>query len=564
MTGTTREPGGKTARIGMAAPLRYPVFRRIWLASMLSNLGLLIQGVGAAWAMVQLTDRADMVALVQTALLIPIMLLSLAAGALADMFDRRKVGIAALSLSLTGATALSVLAFADLLTPHILLVFCFMIGTGMALFGPAWQSSVAEQVPGDTLPQAVALNSISYNIARSFGPAIGGVIVAAAGAVAAFVTNAVLYLPLLIVLVLWRREVAPSRLPPERIGRAVQVGGRFIIHSPAIRTALWRTLAVGVTGGAASALMPLIAHDLLNGTAETFGLILGAFGIGAVIGAVGVSTVREKIGTENAVTTCVLVMGAAIALVSQSKWLFVTIPLLVVAGAAWMISVTLFNINIQLSSPRWVAGRVLATFQAAIAGGVAVGSFIWGTVADWTSVSESLLISAFALAATAGLRVWLRLPEASTGDNSPVRLGEVDVALALTGRSGPIVVEIGYEVDPDEAREFYRVMQEVQRLRARNGGYDWSLSRDIADPRQWVERFHCPTWHDYLRLRDRNTAAEIATIDAAFAFHRGSEKPTIRRWLERPFGSVRWRADTRDAGLDGVLPVTTGPGAGTG
>lgn len=547
-------------KIAMTAPLRIPVFRRIWLASMLSNLGLLIQGVGAAWAMVQLTDRADMVALVQTALLIPIMFLSLAAGAIADMFDRRKVGIAALSLSLVSATALSVLAFADLLSPPVLLVFCFSIGTGMALFGPAWQASVAEQVPGDTLPQAVALNSISYNVARSFGPAIGGVIVAAAGAVAAFTINAILYLPLLAVLFLWKRERTPSRLPPERIGRAVQSGVRFIVHSPAIRVVLWRTLALGVTGGAASALMPLIAHDILQGTAETFGLILGAFGIGAIVGALLVSRVRDGLGTENAVTGCALVMAAAIAVVAISTHVALTIAMLVIAGAVWMIAVTLFNINIQLSAPRWVAGRVLAMFQAAIAGGVAVGSFIWGIVAQWSSVSEALLISAAAVAATALLRAGWRLPDATSDDNSPIALGDVDVALNLTGRSGPIVVEISYAIDPVEAREFYRAMQEVQRLRGRNGAYDWSLARDVSAPSQWRERFHCPTWHDYLRLRDRNTAAEMALIDAAIAFHRGAEKPAVRRWLERPFGSVRWRDDTRDSGLNGVLPINSSTG----
>jgi len=182
---TTDKPAKRSllAADGVAAPLRHAVFRRIWLASLLSNLGLMINGVGAAWAMTQMTSSADMVALVQTALMLPIMLLSLAAGAIADMYDRRIVGLAALSLGLVGAVTLSVLAHFDAITPNSLLLFCFMIGSGMALFGPAWQASVSEQVPAETLPAAVALNGISYNIARSFGPALGGIIVAAAGAV---------------------------------------------------------------------------------------------------------------------------------------------------------------------------------------------------------------------------------------------------------------------------------------------------------------------------------------------------------------------------------------------
>ncbi|MGC2813237.1 MAG: MFS transporter, partial [Bradyrhizobium sp.] len=181
---------------GLRAPLRHPVFRRIWFASLLSNLGLLIQGVGAAWAMTQMATSADDVALVQTALMLPVMLISMPAGAIADMYDRRIVALVSLSISLSGATALSLLAGFHLITPHILLAFCFVVGSGMALFGPAWQSSVSEQVPSETLPAAVALNGISYNIARSFGPAIGGIVVATAGAVAAFAANAFLYIPL--------------------------------------------------------------------------------------------------------------------------------------------------------------------------------------------------------------------------------------------------------------------------------------------------------------------------------------------------------------------------------
>src|ERR1700744_3809663 len=202
---------------GIAAPLRQTVFRRIWSASLLFNFGLLIQAVGAAWAMTQMASSADKVALVQTALMLPVMLIAMPAGAIADMHDRRVVAMISLSIALCGATALTLLDWFGLTTPNSLLMLCFIVGSGMALFGPAWQSSVSAQVPSETLPSAVALNGISYNIARSFGPAIGGIIVAAAGAVAAFALNAVLYLPLFTVLFLWKRTMAPSRLPRERL-----------------------------------------------------------------------------------------------------------------------------------------------------------------------------------------------------------------------------------------------------------------------------------------------------------------------------------------------------------
>src|SRR5882757_5094269 len=315
----TDQPKPRTfAADSVAAPLRHAVFRRIWLASLLSNLGLLVQGVGAAWAMTQMTSSADKVALVQTALMLPVMLISMPAGAIADMYDRRIVALVSLSIALCGATALAALAWLGLVTPPLLLAFCFVVGSGMALFGPAWQSSVSEQVPSETLPTAVALNGISFNIARSFGPAIGGIVVATAGAVAAFAANAVLYIPLFVVMFLWRRTTAPSRLPREQLNRAIVSGVRYIRHSPPIRIVLARTLITGIAGGSVSALMPLVARDLLHGGAQTYGIMLGAFGMGAVIGALNISEVRKRLTGEAAVRACALSMAGAIASVALS------------------------------------------------------------------------------------------------------------------------------------------------------------------------------------------------------------------------------------------------------
>ncbi|MET0181934.1 MAG: MFS transporter, partial [Caulobacterales bacterium] len=258
------------------APLKHGVFRRIWLASLASNFGWLIQSVGAAWAMTELSGSPDMVALVQTAAFMPSMLMSLASGAIADMYDRRIIGIIALSINVTAAAALTVLTFLGILTPSLLLIFCFIIGAGGALFGPSWQASVSEQVPKDLLPQAISLNSISFNIARSFGPAIGGALVAAAGAVAAFLVNTLFYLPMITVLFLWKRKQETPRLPPESLGRAMISGVRYVMHSPAIRTVIFRTFLLGMIGGAVSALMPLVARDLVGGGPLTFGVLLGS------------------------------------------------------------------------------------------------------------------------------------------------------------------------------------------------------------------------------------------------------------------------------------------------
>ena len=550
----------KFAADSVAAPLRHPVFRRIWLASLVSNLGLLIQGVGAAWAMTQMTSAADKVALVQTALMLPIMLISMPAGAIADMYDRRIVALVSLSIALSGATALTVMAWLNLVTPEILLIFCFVVGSGNALFGPAWQSSVSEQVPAETLPSAVALNGISYNIARSFGPAIGGIIVATAGAVAAFAANAIFYIPLLVVLFLWRRVSEPSRLPRERLNRAMVSGVRYIANSPSIRIVLARTLVTGVIGGSVMALMPLVARDLLHGGAQTYGIMLGAFGMGAVIGALNIAELRKRLSGEAAIRACTLSMAGAIAAVALSREPVLTAAALVLAGGVWMAAVALFNIGVQLSAPRWVAGRSLAAFQASIAGGIAIGSWGWGRLTDAAGVETALLVSAALMCASPLLGLWLGMPRVGARNEDAEVLADPEVRLSLTGRSGPLVVEIEYRVDQENARAFHNVMQEVQLSRQRNGAYGWSIARDIADPELWTERYHCPTWLDYLRQRNRSTQSERALHQRAIDFHLGPDPVRVRRMLERPFGSVRWKEDTPDRAASEVLPVATAAG----
>lgn len=523
----------------ITAPLHYPTFRRIWLASLFTNLGILIQGVGAAWAMTQMTPSADQVALVQTALMLPVMLIAIPAGAIADMHDRRIVGLIALSIELCGATTLTVLAWLGLTTPNLLLALCFAVGSGMALMGPAWQSSVSEQVPSEALPAAVALNGISYNIARSVGPAVGGLVVAAAGAVAAFALNALLYLPLMLALFLWKRNIESSRLPPERLNRAIVTGVRYIINSPAIKIVLVRSMVTGVIGGAIIALMPLVARDLLHGGAQTYGIMLSAFGLGAVIGALNITEVRKRMSGEAAIRACALSMGGAVAAVALSREPVLTAVALVLAGAVWMMTWVLFSIGVQLSAPRWVAGRSLAAYQAASSGGIAVGSWGWGHLTDAAGVETALLISAALMLISPLLGLWIRMPRISARAEEVEILEDPKVRLPLTGRSGPLVVEIEYRVAQENAHAFHNVIQDVQLFRQRNGAYGWSIARDIADPELWTERYHCPTWLDYLRQRNRSTQSERALDRQAMNFHIGAEPVRVRRMLERPFGSVR-------------------------
>jgi MFS family permease len=539
-----------TERTGAFAPLRVPVFRRIWLASLFTNFGQLILGVGAAWEMTRLTDDPSMIALVQTALMIPMMLVALPAGAIADMFDRRKIAVTGLAFASLMGAVLTALAFSGLTTPWVLLAFCVLIGAGVALYAPSWQASITEQVSERLLPAAIGLGSISYNVARSFGHALGGLIVVAFGAKAAFGLTAVFYIPLVIAFLLWKRTRTIPRLPPERFDRAMVAGGRYALHSPPIRTVLTRALLFGLTSAAYIALGPLIAKDMLQGTAATYGIMLGATGVGAVMGALMISDLRERLSVETAVRIFTLATALGIVVIGLSHNLILTCAGYFVIGLSNMTTVSLLNVGVQLSSPRWVTARSLSLYTSALTGGIAVGSWVWGEATAAFGLSSALLLSALAVLVASLVGFLLPLQDDRLVDTESVGIAhEVEVAMALTMRSGPISVEIEYDVDPDQARAFWTEAQRLRRIRKRNGGFDWSIARDIANPSLWVERYHCPTWGDYLRMRDRYTKADLELQARVDSFVRSGRGMRVRRFLDRPYGSVRWKADSPDPGI---------------
>ncbi len=546
-------PGGW----GAFEPLRERTFRMIWSASLLSNFGQLIQGVGAAWEMTRLTSSAGMVALVQTALMVPLMLVAVPAGAIADMFDRRRIAMLGLTFATLCAATLTSLAALGLTSPWVLLSFCSLIGAGVALYGPAWQSSVVEQVQPEQLPAAVALGSVSYNIARSFGPAVGGLIVVTAGATVAFAVNAVFYLPLLTAFFFWRRKHIALRLPPERIDRAIVSGVRYAIHSPPIRIVLIRAFVFGLAAASTSALTPLVARNLLKGTASTYGLLLGCTGVGAVVGALLVSEARERLKAEHAVRLCAIVGGLMVVVIGLSRSVLLSGAAMLVSGVAYMLLIALLNVGVQLSAPRWVTARAISLFQSSLTGGIAFGAWMWGRVAVEWGVAGALIASGVTLILTPLIGLILPMPRVSHTEVEMVEMAnEPELALAITARSGPIAIEIDYQVDPAAARQFYDVMLKVQSTRLRNGGFDWSISRDIADLALWTERFHCPTWGDYLRQRSRFTKSDRELQVLADSFHTAGSASRVRRRLERPFGSVRWRAETPDPHRDSISIYT--------
>jgi MFS family permease len=506
----------------------------VWLANLVSNFGGLIQSVGAAWLMTSLTGSAGLVALVQASISLPIMLFSLAAGAIADNYDKRTVMMVAQSFMIAVSAALAVCAYGGLINPWSLLAFTFLIGCGTALNNPAWQSSVRDMVPRQDLSQAVALNSVGMNIARSAGPALGGMIVAMAGAAAAFAANAFSYLALILVLLRWKPEHQVRLLPPESLGPAMGAGIRFVAMSPTIRMVLARAFVFGLAGSTVQALMPLVARDLVKGGPVTFGLLLGAFGIGAVGGGLFSSRIRQARGTEGLVRMS-FVGFAACALVtafSTSTWL--TMPAMALGGACWVLALSSFNVAVQVSSPRWVVGRTLALYQTAAFGGMAVGSWIWGALAERFGISDAFVASALVhlLAVLAGLR-WV-LPSEEEPNLEPLnRWKEPSLGLDVQHRSGPIVVTIEYRIRGDDVREFLALMAERRRIRRRDGARHWHLLRDLADPELWTERYDTPTWLDYIRQAQRITQADARIVDRLRELHRGPTPPLVRRRIER-------------------------------
>lgn len=533
---------------GIFSPLRHATFRNMWLSNTVTNAGSLIQSVAAAWVMAGIAT-ADYVALVQTATFLPMALFALPAGAIADIYDRRKVQITFFSLSLVAAGLMTLVSLLGLITPWILLGLCFLVGTGGALAAPARGASVAEQVPKVLIPQAVGLNNISYNLARSVGPAIGGVIVASFGATVAFAVNTLSFLPMIESLRRWKRDTEVSRLPPESMLRSVNSGVRYVINMQPIRRAVGRAFVLCLLGAALPSLMPLIARDLLGGDATTFGLLLGAFGVGAVCGIFVLQPMRSGLGNENTLKLCSLAVAASLVALAYSRSLILDFLILMVAGMAWMMITTTISVMVQLFVPRWVMGRAIATSSAAITLGVAIGSWLWGLVAKDYGVVVAFQGAALGL--TASLLLTRLLPVADRDGSTELDervLDDPDVELGITGRSGPISIELQYRIPPDKARDFYKLMRELRKTRVRNGAYHWSLSRNIADPEHWSERFTCPTWNDYLRLRNRRTLEDSDLYKRASEMHFGMEPVRVLRWLDRPSGSVRWSDDVPDHG----------------
>lgn len=523
------------ARSSAWSPFASPLFRRVWIASTVSNVGGMIQSVGAAWMMLAMTASASMVALVQTSISLPVMLLSLVAGAVADNLDRRRILLASQLLMLFVSALLAIAAYAGVLTPWLLLAFTFLIGCGGAFNAPAWQASVGDMVPREELPGAIALNSMGFNIARSVGPAIGGAIVAAAGAALAFAINAASYVGLVVVLARWKPDVPEQPLPRESLAGAIVAGLRYVAMSPPILGVLARSMYFSIGASAVLALMPIVAADRLGGGPLTYGLLLGAFGAGAVAGAAFAARLRESLSTEGLVAAGCIGFAVAAIVTGVSDARLVTMAGLLVGGATWVLTLSTFNVAVQLATPRWVVARALSIYQMATFGGLAAGAWVWGRVAGEAGVAFALVAASVVLFSCAIVGTWRPLAQSEARNLDPLRAWHApEVVVPVEGRTGPVVVTIEYRIRDEDVPEFLAAMAERRRIRRRDGAHDWAVLRDLAEPEVWIERYKTPTWTEYLRHTNRMTQDDAAVPARLRELHQGGEAPRVRRMIERP------------------------------
>jgi len=518
----------------LAKPFQSVDFRLLWTASLVSNLGGLVQAVGAGWMMATIAASDDMVALVQSATTLPVMLFSLAAGALADSFDRRSVMLTAQSLMMVVSLALAAMAFADMMTPWLLLAFTFLIGCGTALHNPSWQASMGDMVPREDIPAAVTLNSMAFNLMRSVGPAIGGFIVAAAGAAVAFAFNAVSYIPLLLALLRWKHRRLKATLPRETFGHAISSGLRYVAMSPNLITVISRGFLFGLGAVAILALLPLVARDVVGGSAITYGLLLGSFGIGAIGGALLNTRIRDTFNNETIARGAFVIFALSALVLSLSGQIWLSCLSLLPAGACWVLALSLFNVSVQLSTPRWVVGRALSIYQTATFGGMAAGSWLWGLVADTYGPTDALMSSSVALLLGAAIGLRFALPEFAKLNLDPLgEFQEPALRLDLRARSGPIMVMVDYEIAQEDLPAFLAAMAERRRIRIRDGARQWALLRDLENPNIWTETYHVPTWVEYIRHNIRRTKADAEISERLRKLHRGDGPPRIHRMIER-------------------------------
>jgi MFS family permease len=515
------------------APLRHSVFRALWIAQTVSNIGTWMQTVGAQWLILSLGGSALTVSLVQTATTLPTFLIGLPAGAFGDILDRRKLMIGSQAFMLVCATALGVLTLMDKIGIAAVLALTFGIGLGSALLRPAWQAVQPELVEREEIPQAAALNSVSMNMARAVGPAIGGVVVAVTNAGAVFIANAVSFLGVMGVLAWWKRPRQESALGAEHVTHAMRAGMRYVRHSPRLRSVLTRTLSFCLFSSALWALLPVVAHNELGMGSGGYGLLLGAVGIGAVAGAFVLPVARARWSADHVVGGATLAFVVVSLVLAWLQSVALVALALVVGGAAWIAVLSSLNASAQVALPAWVRARGMATYLIVFQGGQAAGSFVWGALAARTSTGVAL--SAVAAGLAGALAISSRRHKLASPvkfDMTPVRQWQEPELSLEPDPHRPVLVTIEYRVPPENHEAFRDAMQRLGRSRRRTGAERWSLYQDAADPDRFVENYLVDSWEEHLRQHyERQTAQDMSIQQQALALTENGEAPPAQHLI---------------------------------
>lgn len=501
------------------APLRHYAFAVLWLAAVVGNTGMWMRDVGLVWLMTEIDPRPWLVSAVQAAAALPVFLLALPAGALADILDRRRLLFATQLALMLLSVLLAGLTWAGVMTPALIILLTLTAGIGTVLSNPAWQTVVPQLVPREDLRAAVALNSLGFNISRAIGPALGGVVVATAGVASAFALDALSFIGILAALLWWRPAALRSSTPPEALGGAMRAGLRYAWNSAALHRVQLRALVFFMFGAAPWALLPLVARQALGGDAGLYGVLLGAIGVGAVAGALTMPVLQRWLGgSEGVLAFGGLGTGIATLALGLAPGVLVAVLACLLLGAAWVAALTTLNVATQSALPDWVRGRGLALYLMVFSGGMAAGSMGWGLLAQYIGRPEALALAGL-LGFGATLLLWrgVKLPVVVEGmvasDHMP---GHHALAEAPEPQDGPVTVLVEYRLrQPDDRAALLAALAPLEAVRRRDGARAWWAMTDPEDRTRVVEIFEMADWAEHERMHARATQADQALHRAA-------------------------------------------------